>query len=134
MAAVAYPSFQPRPQPVRRPHLTVVGPPSRRRPRRAALYWRRRLVAVVLLVLVVLAARAALGVLGAGPLAAPETPAARGGSAVSTGVGYVVQPGDTWWSIARHLQPNGDVRALVDHLAAAHGGVPLQPGEHLVLR
>jgi hypothetical protein len=84
----------------------------------------------MVLCLLVLAARAALGVLGGGPLAAPETPAARGGS----GAVYVVQPGDTWWSIARYLQPTGDVRGLVDHLAAGHRGAPLQPGERLVLR
>ena len=28
-------------------------------------------------------------------------------------------PGDTYWSIARRLQPTGDVRPLVDRLAAA---------------
>jgi len=133
MAAVAYPSFQPRPQPVRRPHLRLVEPPAKlRRPSRVGMYWRRRLVAVLLLILVVLAARAALGVIGGGPLAAPETPAARGGGAAA-GAGYVVQVGDTWWSIARHLQPSGDVRGLVDQLASRYGST-LQPGEHVALR
>jgi LysM repeat protein len=47
---------------------------------------------------------------------------------------YVVQPGDTYWSIARHLQPGGDVRALVDKLSSEHGGAPLQPGEQLPLK
>ena len=131
MAAVAYPSFQPRPQPAHRPHLRLVPPPTRRRPQRARIYWRRRLLVLVAVVLVVLAARAALGVLGGGPLAAPETPAARGGGAVAAT--YVVQPGDTWWSIARQLQPSGDVRSLVDHLAARYGST-LQPGERLDLR
>jgi hypothetical protein len=46
----------------------------------------------------------------------------------------VVQPGDTYWTIARSLQPGGDVRALVDKLSAEHGGAPLQPGEQLALR
>jgi LysM repeat protein len=78
----------------------------------------------------VLAARAALGALGGGPLAAPETPAGRGGAPAA----YLVQQGDTYWSIARHLQPSGDVRALVDHLSSDHGGAPLQPGEQLVLK
>jgi LysM repeat protein len=47
---------------------------------------------------------------------------------------YVVQPGDTYWTIARRLQPTGDVRVLVDRLSGDHGGAPLQPGEQLVLR
>ena len=85
---------------------------------------------LVVLLFVVVAARAALGALGGGPLAAPETPAGRGGAVAV----YLVQPGDTYWTIARHLQPNGDVRALVDHLSSEHGGAPLQPGEQLVLR
>ncbi|MBV8234473.1 MAG: LysM peptidoglycan-binding domain-containing protein [Acidimicrobiia bacterium] len=85
---------------------------------------------VVLMLLVVVAARAALGALGGGPLAAPGTPAGRGGSAAV----YVVQPGDTYWSIARRLQPSGDVRALVDRLSTEHAGAPLQPGEQLTLR
>jgi LysM repeat protein len=79
----------------------------------------------------VLAARSALGALGGGPLAASETPAGRGGGAAAV---YVVQPGDTYWTIARHLQPTGDVRTLVDRLSAEHAGAALQPGEQLALR
>jgi hypothetical protein len=126
MAAIAYPS--PRRLPDGRPHLTLVPPPARRR--RPAIYWRRRALVLVVLVLVVLVARAALGVLGGGPLAAPGAPAGRSGQSAA----YVVQPGDTWWSIARHLQPTGDVRALVDRLAAGHSGAALQAGERLTLR
>ena len=40
--------------------------------------------------------------------------------------GYVVQPGDTLWSIARRLQPEGDVRALVHQLVAANDGAELE--------
>ena len=124
MAAVAYPEFRPQTPPR---HLTLVPPPAPRR--RSSIYWRRRLVVLVAVLLFVVAARAALGALGGGPLAAPETPAGRGGAAAV----YVVQPGDTYWSIARHLQPSGDVRVLVDRLSAEHGGAPLQPGEQLAL-
>jgi hypothetical protein len=127
MAAIAYP--RPSQQPARRRHLTVVPPPARRR-RGTAIYWRRRVVVLVGVALFVLAARAALGVLGGGPLAAPGAPAGRSGPAAV----YVVQPGDTWWSIARHIEPSGDLRALVDHLAVGHGGAALQPGERLILR
>ena len=38
---------------------------------------------------------------------------------------YVVQPGDTLWSIARELDPTGDVRADVDRLADLNGTAAL---------
>ena len=137
MAAIAYPGAQRQPQEGRAPrHLRLVPPPARRHRRlsRPVMYRRRRVVVVVALFLAVffavLAARAALGALGGGPLAAPETPAGRSAPAAV----YVVQPGDTYWTIARHLQPAGDVRALVDRLSLEHGGAALQPGEQLALR
>ena len=124
MAAIAYP----RPaeeQPRGGRHLRVVQPVVRRRRR---VYWRRRAVVLVAVVLVVLAARAALGVFGGGPLTTSGAPAGRGAAAV-----YVVQPGDTFWTIANRVHPEGDVRAFVDRLAATHGSKPLQPGERLAL-
>jgi hypothetical protein len=57
---------------------------------------------------------------------APVTPS-------STRAGYVVQPGDTLWSIARKLQPDGDLRALVHQLVDANGGADLDVGQRLVL-
>ena len=158
MAAIAYPDFgghlassaeagearplgrpaeewRESPLPVER-HLHLVPTPTRlrRRPSQASIYRRRRVVAFVAVLavalFVVIAARAAVGALGGGPLAASGTPAARAGAAAV----YVVQPGDTYWSIARRLHPSGDVRALVDRLSAAHGGAALQAGEQLVLR
>src|SRR5256885_16839698 len=131
MAAIAYPRPGGSPQPPKRRHLTVVPAPARiRSRRRSAVYWRRRVLVLVAAVLLVVAARAALGALGGGPLAAPETPAGQGGAAAV----YVVHSGDTYWSIARHLQPSGDVRALVDKLSSEHGGAPPQPGEQLALQ
>lgn len=62
--------------------------------------------------------------IGSGSAEAPE-PIAR-----ST---YVVQPGDTLWTIARRIQPTGDVRPLVDRLADAHGGGALQVGDRITL-
>jgi nucleoid-associated protein YgaU len=44
-------------------------------------------------------------------------------------VAYVARPGDTLWSIAREIQPQGDVRPLVDELAALRHGAPLAPGD-----
>jgi hypothetical protein len=45
----------------------------------------------------------------------------------------VVQHGDTLWSIARSLQPVGDVRPLVDALERRNGGSQLDIGQVLVL-
>jgi hypothetical protein len=46
---------------------------------------------------------------------------------------YVVRTGDTLWTIARRLQPTGDVRPLVDRLADRAGGAGLQPGQRIDL-
>jgi nucleoid-associated protein YgaU len=46
----------------------------------------------------------------------------------------VVQRGDTLWSIARRLQPEGDVRPLVAELVARHGSTRIAPGDVITLR
>jgi LysM repeat protein len=56
-----------------------------------------------------------------------------GTGGTSTANVHIVQPGDTLWSIARRLQPEGDLRPLVDRLAMAHGGAALQVGERIGL-
>jgi hypothetical protein len=48
-------------------------------------------------------------------------------------VAYVVQPGDTVWAIARRLQPEGDVRPLVDRIADRTGGGALLAGQRIAL-
>lgn len=50
-----------------------------------------------------------------------------------TASAYVVRPGDTLWKIAKSLQPAGDVRPLVQRLAAARPDMPLRAGEWLIL-
>lgn len=40
-----------------------------------------------------------------------------------------VEPGDTLWAIARRIEPDGEVRGIVDALSRARRGLPLQPGE-----
>ncbi|MDQ3980451.1 MAG: LysM peptidoglycan-binding domain-containing protein, partial [Actinomycetota bacterium] len=70
--------------------------------------------------------------LGGGPLPVPERPAPAA-SAGRDGRVYVVQPGDTFWSIARRVDPTGDPRRLVDRLVAAHGGPTLHVGERIPL-
>jgi LysM repeat protein len=126
MAAIAHP--HPRESAPQRPHLRLV-PPRRRH----AVYRRRRVVVVVaalLLSLILgLAAVGAATVLGgAASDGTGATPAP-----ASTADVYVVQPGDTLWTIARSLQPEGDVRGLVDRLDEAHGPGPLRPGERLAI-
>ena len=91
---------------------------------------------LVLLLVVALGAiavgRGALAGLAPAPAGAgASAPAASG--AASAGTTVVVQPGDTVWSIARDLQPQGDVRSLVDQLVAANGATPLVPGDRLVV-
>jgi hypothetical protein len=46
---------------------------------------------------------------------------------------YVVQPGDTLWSIAAAVAPDTDVRLTVDRLVEANGEAPLTVGQRIVL-
>jgi Tfp pilus assembly protein FimV len=92
-------------------------------------YRRRRLVAVValatlafvtgVLVTLGLTSREAGGSLTAAAQRARRPPE----------VTYVVQPGDSLWSIARALAGGDDPRPLVDHLAAQRVSAVLVPGE-----
>ena len=113
---------------------------SRRLP--ASVYWRRRATVLLLGVGAAMSAQAALEVLGGGPLPAAEvrpSTATSGAPVVEIEVQpvakatYVVRSGDTLWTIAKRIQPTGDVRPLVDALAAARDGRPLQPGERIVV-
>ena len=95
------------------------------RPVPAHVYRRRRLVVMAVLIVVVscvvlLASRvgqADAGLDGPGP-SAPV---------------YVVQPGDTLWSIAAQLDPGNDPRELVGRLTESAGGADLVPGQRIEL-
>jgi len=161
MAAVIAP--YPRSTPVHRPSSAPSGPPLRvipggRQAARAyarqarpigpvglvhpAVYRRRRFgvaLALVSIALVGYLALMGLGVVfGDGAAQADARPSA-GASAVAVAsapapsTAYVVQPGDTLWSIARHLHPSGDIRSLVDELSARAGSGSLQSGQRLSL-
>jgi hypothetical protein len=113
-------------------------PSVRRLP--ASVYRRRRIAVAALSLGVLLAGSWALSALGGGPLTAsgaessPRVVATRSIDVEPVSLTTrLVGPGDTLWSIARELQPTGDVRPLVDALAAARGGRPLQVGERITL-
>lgn len=134
MAAVLHPRPSgPRAAPPSRPSLRLIA--GGRSPQALAVtFRRRRLVALVLVALVLtgalVAVRAAAGALapaGPAPVAAPVGAAGAGGGV------YVVQPGDTLWSVAGRLPGDGDLRPVVDRLAAAHRGGPLLPGDRIDL-
>lgn len=96
----------------------------------AATYRRRRAaaaaLATTLLVALFIAVQVIAGSLGRAPLPAPQR-------SLSAGTVYVVQPGDTFWDIARALRPHDDPRPLVARLLAAHGSGVLAVGERITL-
>lgn len=107
----------------------------RRRQRELAIL-RRRLVAVALVVGLLVALGLALGRAGsarwAGADGVPGADADASGLPIAQ-IEYVVQPGDTLWKLARALQPEGDVRPLVQELGRARNGAPLRAGERITL-
>jgi Tfp pilus assembly protein FimV len=119
----------PRVAPDTGPDRTPASERPRRVPDRATRVRRRRLVVLVAAVVLALAlagAVQALAGLGSGPGGSPRPEPISGEE-------YVVQPGDTLWSIAGRLDPDADPRALVDALRAANGGADLQVGDRLDL-
>lgn len=106
----------------------------------AHVYRRRRLL-VAALVVAAAAVLAPVGLSGAvaggatGRVDAGPTPTPLAASAESdeTAAVYVVQPGDTLWSIARRLDPGADPRPLVAELSAANGGPVLHIGQRLAI-
>ncbi|HEX6423797.1 MAG TPA: LysM peptidoglycan-binding domain-containing protein [Acidimicrobiales bacterium] len=112
-------------------------PPTRTRhlPDRATRVRRRRLAALVLAV--ALAGGAAAGARAvAGLTAVGTTTDARPVEVRPVPVAgheYVVQPGDTLWSIATQIAPDADPRPVVDALRAANGGPELEVGTRLTL-
>ena len=112
-----------------RPHLTVIqGGLRADRVTMARVYRRRRLaaalLAAVLLVALALAADAGLDRLRS---------AGASSSAPIEGPTVVVEArsGDTVWSIARRVRPDGDVRPVVQAIIAERGGAELQVGDEV---
>jgi hypothetical protein len=121
------------------PALRRVPSPSpermRRLPDRATRVRRRRLA--VLMAGVVLAGGVGLGVQalsGLTEVGGTSTPQPIDvGTGPVAGQQYVVQPGDTLWSIAATIAPDADPRPVVDALRAANGGPDLEVGTRLTL-
>jgi len=119
-------AFEPRPRHLR---LVTEAEPARRTEPTDRPAPSRRLRGLALgLGLAVLVALASLGILAfLGADAAASTPASSTGATAvvvaepSAPRWVVVQSGDSLWTVARRLQPSGDVRALVDRLAARVG-------------
>lgn len=103
--------------------VRLAEPASTLVPRRAsrALLAGRRLAALALAIALVILARTTFAVMTAEPV--PPAPA----------VVHLVQPGETYWSIAVGLEPEGDVRELVDRLVAGNDGRVLRAGDRLLL-
>jgi len=100
---------------------------ERRRTRSSVRIRRRRVVTgLVVAGALTLLALPVTG-LGGRPAAAHPTIAQAGG------VTYVVQPGDTLWSIATQVDRSGSPRALVQELASETGSENVYPGERIVL-
>ena len=97
----------------------------------AAIFRRRRLVAASLFAGLLLVLSLAVHALAASSVA--TAPAAATDRAETAGVIHVVQPGETFWAIARSLRPNEDPRPLVAQLVAAHGSASLMVGERIRL-
>ena len=64
---------------------------------------------------------------------APAETSPSGRATVIEGRAHVVQPGETYWSIAEAVGGEGDIRALVDALEDANGGRSLQAGDRLAV-
>lgn len=102
----------------------------------ARVYRRRRVVTLLAVAAIALMAatviRMALAGSGGGALTATGSSGAAASSLTGSHV-YVVQPGDTLWSIVLSLNHQGDPRPEVDRLALQLHGQPLLPGDRLLL-
>ena len=102
-----------------------------RSPKRTAVGDIRRFFPGILSLLVLVATYFAGGALVAAHAQAPSQ--LLGARHTSGGYTYVVQRGDTLWSIATRLEPSADPRPLVDELTAKLGSSAVYAGEHLTI-
>ena len=138
-------AFEPR-RPVRHLHLvtesTAAAPTARRSPMRVML------AGLGLAVLVAFAAMGIVPFLGADaaaftPASSADTTSPAGADvqiasapvvapvAVAAPTEIIVQSGDSLWTVARRLQPQGDLRGLVDRLIERVGSTSVTRGQHI---
>ncbi len=101
-------------------------------------FWRRRVVCLTALLLGLWVLSASFGSLFASqgienPTALPTVMESAASESLNSGSSVIVKPGDTLWSIARQLQPAGDIRPLVDRIAKINNGHSLIAGQALLL-
>ena len=101
-------------------------------------FWRRRIVCLTALLLGLWVLSASFGSLFASqgfenPTALPTVMESAASESLNSGSSVIVKPGDTLWSIARQLQPAGDIRPLVDRIAKINNGHSLIAGQALLL-
>lgn len=92
-------------------------------------HWRRAGAALVVLVALYMA-WLIVGVMGSWLVTTAE---ASDSLAPAPAMEYVVQPGDTLWTVASSLDTNRDIRSVVGDLVDANGGVAIQPGQTIDL-
>ena len=138
-------AFEPR-RPVR--HLQLVTEPAAAAPAARRSPVRVLLAGLGLAVLVAFAAMGIVPFLGADaaastPASSADTTSPAGADAQSASVPVVapvavaapleivVQSGDSLWTVARRLQPRGDLRHLVDRLIERVGSTSVTRGQHI---
>ena len=116
--------------------VTQAAPAARRNPLRVLL------AGLGLAVLVAFAAMGIVPFLGADaaastPASSTDLPQVAASVATPAPAGpqeIVVQSGDSLWTIARRLQPRGDLRHLVDRLIERVGATTVTRGQHIDVR
>lgn len=132
---VACPTAGPiRPDQKARPHRRRPARPDcgrTSRPAAGAAALRRRVLLGIAATGILVALALPWGGTGGRPLATPGSPPA--GDPIAPHTEYVVQPGDTLWSIAERLDPTGDPRVIVGELSAEIGGDLVRSGQRIRL-
>jgi hypothetical protein len=93
---------------------------------------RRRLGVLVAAVVALAGAVALVDLVASGPgSGVPRLDTDAGSPVPITDEVYVVQPGDTLWSIAERIAPDSDPRPIVEELREMTGGVELDVGDRV---
>ena len=101
------------------------------------MYARRRLMALFVLAAIVLVLLVSTGHVvanrGGAPASTPAVRLANASSSSPTSAVYVVQAGDTLWSIGQRFHGHTPLADYVDSLVAANGGTEIQLAQAITL-